>query len=109
MIKCDIDKSLLSKHGLLPGTNIDSQLPEFKSFSSYLTQGFRISSRNNPMGLMVALDDSGSASGDLFWDDGESLGRYGEIFTTEQWSIQLCLACHYQFLFLVRFVFKCKY
>ena len=26
------------------------------------------------MGLIVALGDAESASGDLFWDDGESLG-----------------------------------
>ena len=27
------------------------------------------------MGLIVALDDNGAASGELFWDDGNSLGR----------------------------------
>jgi hypothetical protein len=27
------------------------------------------------MGLIVALDDAHSASGSLFWDDGESLGN----------------------------------
>ncbi|XP_067392749.1 sucrase-isomaltase, intestinal [Emydura macquarii macquarii] len=31
-------------------------------------------SRKNPMGLIIALDDSGQAAGDLFWDDGESRG-----------------------------------
>ena len=31
-------------------------------------------SRQNPMGLLVALDDMDLASGKLFWDDGESLG-----------------------------------
>nr|KAG5697586.1 hypothetical protein BaRGS_019807 [Batillaria attramentaria] len=29
-------------------------------------------SRQNPMGLIVALDGSGVAEGDLYWDDGES-------------------------------------
>lgn len=27
------------------------------------------------MGLIVALDDNGQASGELFWDDGETLGK----------------------------------
>ncbi|KAG7264694.1 hypothetical protein CRUP_006221 [Coryphaenoides rupestris] len=29
-------------------------------------------SRRNPMGLIVALDDSLQAAGELFWDDGDS-------------------------------------
>lgn len=33
-----------------------------------------VSSRLNPMGLIIALDDNGKASGELFWDDGESRG-----------------------------------
>ena len=27
------------------------------------------------MGLLVALDDDGRASGDWFWDDGQTVGR----------------------------------
>ncbi|XP_066266382.1 sucrase-isomaltase, intestinal-like [Branchiostoma lanceolatum] len=44
-------------------------------------------SRRNPMGLVVALDDSNStgASGDLFWDDGES---YDSIETVEHLSVR---------------------
>lgn len=34
------------------------------------------------MGLIVALDDTGSASGDLFWDDGESLGEISMLYHT---------------------------
>ncbi|XP_062860469.1 sucrase-isomaltase, intestinal [Trichomycterus rosablanca] len=33
-------------------------------------------SRNNPMGLIVALDDDGTAKGSLFWDDGEGIDTY---------------------------------
>ncbi|XP_065700522.1 sucrase-isomaltase, intestinal [Patagioenas fasciata] len=33
-----------------------------------------VASRKNPMGLIIALDDNNEASGDLFWDDGESTG-----------------------------------
>lgn len=28
------------------------------------------------MGLIVALDDNGKAEGQIFWDDGESIGEY---------------------------------
>ena len=28
------------------------------------------------MGLIVALDEDGTAQGDLFWDDGDSQGTY---------------------------------
>ncbi|NXL92542.1 MGA protein, partial [Alectura lathami] len=31
-------------------------------------------SRRNPMGLIIALDENNAASGELFWDDGESTG-----------------------------------
>uniref|UniRef100_A0A3Q3EIB9 alpha-glucosidase n=1 Tax=Labrus bergylta TaxID=56723 RepID=A0A3Q3EIB9_9LABR len=31
-------------------------------------------SRRNPLGLIVALSDSGTAQGTLFWDDGEGIG-----------------------------------
>jgi len=33
-------------------------------------------SRANPMGLIVALDDTSQASGMLFWDDGESIDTF---------------------------------
>ncbi|CAL8361168.1 unnamed protein product [Merluccius merluccius] len=33
-------------------------------------------SRQNPLGLIVALSDTGSASGSLFWDDGEGIDTY---------------------------------
>ena len=36
---------------------------------------YRFFSRKKPMGLIVALGDEGQASGQLFWDDGESIGQ----------------------------------
>ncbi|NXA48925.1 SUIS protein, partial [Nothocercus julius] len=33
-----------------------------------------VDSRQNPLGLLIALDDNNNATGDLFWDDGESAG-----------------------------------
>ena len=44
---------------------------EFKIFSS----------RINPMGLIVSLDENNTASGDLFWDDGVSF-NFGSQFLT---------------------------
>jgi len=42
------------------------------------------------MGLIVALGDEGQASGQLFWDDGESIGQllsyasyYCELFLNQ--------------------------
>uniref|UniRef100_A0A8C4TN34 alpha-glucosidase n=1 Tax=Falco tinnunculus TaxID=100819 RepID=A0A8C4TN34_FALTI len=32
-------------------------------------------SRLNPFGLIIALDEQGEASGSLFWDDGDSIGK----------------------------------
>lgn len=32
-------------------------------------------SRGNPLGLIVALNDSGMAEGSFFWDDGEGIGK----------------------------------
>lgn len=33
-------------------------------------------SRRNPLGLIIALDESKEAKGELFWDDGETKGEY---------------------------------
>jgi len=32
-------------------------------------------SRKNPLGLIVALSDDGTAEGSFFWDDGEGIGE----------------------------------
>lgn len=36
----------------------------------------------NPMGLWCALDENNSASGSLFMDDGESIGKYSTYLLT---------------------------
>lgn len=41
-----------------------------------------VNSRLNPFGLIIALDEQGQASGSLFWDDGDSIGKPGPL----QWS-----------------------
>lgn len=33
-------------------------------------------SRRNPLGLIVALSDEGTAEGSIFWDDGEGIGKW---------------------------------
>lgn len=39
-----------------------------------------LTSRRNPMGLIIALDDHDSAAGELFWDDGDSRGIVSFLF-----------------------------
>jgi hypothetical protein len=36
--------------------------------------------RGNPFQLLVALSSSGSATGNLFWDDGDSIGMFPYMF-----------------------------
>ncbi len=36
--------------------------------------------RGNPFQLLVALSSSGSATGNLFWDDGDSIGMLTSVF-----------------------------
>ncbi|KAM9292474.1 sucrase-isomaltase, intestinal-like [Morus bassanus] len=38
-----------------------------------------VNSRLNPFGLIVALDEQEEASGPLFWDDGDSVGKPGPL------------------------------
>ena len=35
--------------------------------------------RGNPFQLLVALSSSGSASGNLFWDDGDTIGMFPPV------------------------------
>lgn len=37
-------------------------------------------SRKNPLGLIVALSDAGTAKGSFFWDDGEGIGKQKVTF-----------------------------
>jgi hypothetical protein len=36
--------------------------------------------RGNPFQLLVALSASDNASGNLFWDDGDSIGMFSSLF-----------------------------
>ncbi len=38
--------------------------------------------RTNPMGMVVALDQNKQATGELFWDDGETF-KFGTIYTMQ--------------------------
>jgi len=52
------------------------QATSFNQCSYHMAQTlYRFFSRKKPMGLIVALGDEGQASGQLFWDDGESIGQ----------------------------------
>uniref|UniRef100_A0A8B9T872 P-type domain-containing protein n=1 Tax=Anas platyrhynchos TaxID=8839 RepID=A0A8B9T872_ANAPL len=44
-----------------------------------------VESRKNPMGLIIALDDNNEATGELFWDDGESAPelKFGETLAIQ--------------------------
>ncbi len=44
--------------------------------------------RGNPFQLLVALSQSGGASGNLFWDDGDALGMF-HLFSFDR-SILVC-------------------
>uniref|UniRef100_UPI00358F0BC8 sucrase-isomaltase, intestinal-like n=1 Tax=Myxine glutinosa TaxID=7769 RepID=UPI00358F0BC8 len=48
-----------------------------------------VSSRNNPLGLFVALDETGQSSGSLFWDDGDSIDTYkNDVYTQLTFSVK---------------------
>ncbi|XP_051873196.1 sucrase-isomaltase, intestinal [Pristis pectinata] len=45
-------------------------------------------SRKNPLGLLIALDEQGKASGELFWDDGESRDTFQKnLYTDYQFTV----------------------
>lgn len=49
-------------------------------------------SRKKPMGLIVALGDEGGASGQLFWDDGESIGQ---LLLYSSFYCELCFSTNH--------------
>jgi alpha-glucosidase (family GH31 glycosyl hydrolase) len=44
--------------------------------------------RGNPFTLLVAQSTSGNATGNLFWDDGDSIGEFG--FSSNSDHIHFC-------------------
>lgn len=46
------------------------------TYNQVKNNDFFFYSRRNFMGLTVALDNDGKAEGQLFWDDGQSIGEY---------------------------------
>jgi len=48
--------------------------------------------RGNPFQLLVALSQSGTASGNLFWDDGDSIGGFQPFSFVHSSIIVRCLS-----------------
>uniref|UniRef100_A0AAX7UXJ2 alpha-glucosidase n=1 Tax=Astatotilapia calliptera TaxID=8154 RepID=A0AAX7UXJ2_ASTCA len=59
-------------------------------------------SRKNPLGLIVALSDAGTAKGSFFWDDGEGIGKQKVTFEHVQPPKQQILYVFMESLFLNR-------
>ncbi|XP_053164989.1 sucrase-isomaltase, intestinal [Hemicordylus capensis] len=58
----------------LPADKIGLHLRGGYIFPTQKPANTTVYSRPNPMGLIIALDEQGQASGELFWDDGETRG-----------------------------------
>ncbi|XP_066063920.1 maltase-glucoamylase-like [Chamaea fasciata] len=59
-------------HLYLPGDRLGLHLRGGVIFPTQEPATTTATSRRNPMGLIVALDENQEATGELFWDDGES-------------------------------------
>lgn len=57
-----------------------------------------VSSRYNPMGLIIALDDNNQAAGELFWDDGDSRGIVCETVSSASCYYHSLKAAFYEYL-----------
>uniref|UniRef100_A0AAR2K3C5 Maltase n=1 Tax=Pygocentrus nattereri TaxID=42514 RepID=A0AAR2K3C5_PYGNA len=53
-------------------------------------------SRRSPMGLIIALDDNNEASGELFWDDGESRGILVDLLLIKKFRGLMQSVCVFQ-------------
>lgn len=56
----------------LPGDKIGLHLRGGYIFPTQQPATTTVASRQNPLGLIIALDDNKEAKGELFWDDGEA-------------------------------------
>lgn len=50
-------------------------------------------SRQNALGLIIALDENNEAKGELFWDDGDTKGEHGDDKDTVSNPASLAYAC----------------
>jgi len=46
--------------------------------------------RGNPFEFLVALSQSGNANGNLFWDDGDSIGKFSAILFVSSINMYSC-------------------
>uniref|UniRef100_A0A8C2RPM9 P-type domain-containing protein n=1 Tax=Capra hircus TaxID=9925 RepID=A0A8C2RPM9_CAPHI len=60
----------------LPGDKIGLHLRGGYIFPTQQPATTTVASRRNPLGLIIALDESKEAKGELFWDDGETKGEF---------------------------------
>ncbi|XP_048460068.1 maltase-glucoamylase [Rhincodon typus] len=79
-------KQFLDMH--LPGDKLGLHVRGGFIFPTQQPANTTFFSRKNPLGLLVALDEQGKASGELFWDDGESKDTYKEgVYTAYQFTV----------------------
>uniref|UniRef100_G3VEQ8 Maltase n=1 Tax=Sarcophilus harrisii TaxID=9305 RepID=G3VEQ8_SARHA len=65
---------------LLPGDKIGLHLRGGYIFPTQEPAETTEASRKNPLGFIIALDDKKEAKGELFWDDGETMGKFMSDF-----------------------------
>lgn len=65
----------------------------FDSSRSVSKCNYYFHSRQNALGLIIALDENKEAKGELFWDDGDTKGEHGDDKDTVSNPASLAYAC----------------
>ncbi|XP_078065159.1 sucrase-isomaltase, intestinal [Mustelus asterias] len=79
-------KQMVEMH--IPGDKLGLHVRGGFIFPTQQPANTTVYSRKNLMGLLIALDEKGKASGELFWDDGESRDTFQrEAYTTYQFTV----------------------